>query len=105
MKEWIFGCFQGWGPHCLTGQLSPVRMAHEYWLSLTWLPSTSMWPSFIVLTCGAPFEQVRFSSPLEPSRELKTVASCMLFKMSVPISFSCFSLVRVISAILLPRSL
>lgn len=84
MKEWIFGCFQGWGPHYLTGQLSPVRMALESWLSLTGLPPTSMWPSFIVLACRAPFEQVRFSSPLEPSRGLRTAASCMLFKMKVP---------------------
>lgn len=66
MKEWIFGCFQGWGPHYLTGQLSPVRIALEYWLSLTWLPSTSMWPSLTVLTCRAPFEQAHFSSALEP---------------------------------------
>lgn len=105
MKEWIFGCFQGWGPHYLTGQLSPVRIALEYWLSLTWLPSTSMWPSLIVLIYRAPFEQAHFSSALEPSRDLKTVASCTFFKMNVPISFSCLLFISVILAILLQRAL
>lgn len=103
MKEWIFGYFQGWGAHHLTGQ--PVLCLDGSWLFLSWLPSTSMWPSFIVLICRAPSEQAPSSSPLQPSRDLKTVATCVLFKMNVTISFGFLSCISAILAILLQRAL